>query len=127
MIDIVARGEQEDYAKAYAARYCMDKAFLNGFRTRHDANVKRAEAKSSEGGAFYVEHWLDYVLKPGANWRGPIKDFRMVVDKGKAGNLVSFCADGVRKISATRFELRKKNFEPASDVAILIVEWPEND
>lgn len=127
MIDMVARGEQEDYAKAYAVRYCMDKAFLSGFRTRHAAKAKQAEAKGSDYGMFYVEHWLDYVLKSGANWRGPIKDFRMVIDKGKADNLVSLCADGIKKIGPTTFEVRKKNFEPNSDVAILIIEWPENE
>ena len=31
----------------------------------------------------------------------------LVVDKGQPGNLVSFCMDGVTKISPSRFEVRK--------------------
>ena len=66
---------------------------------------------------------MDYVLKSGANWKGPIKDFRLVVEKDKPENFVSFCMDGVKKISPTRFEVRKANFEPANDLSILIVEF----
>jgi hypothetical protein len=36
---------------------------------------------------------------------------------------VSFCAEGVQKIAPTQFEVRKTNFEPKDDLAILIVEW----
>ena len=52
-----------------------------------------------------------------------IKDFRMVVDKGKADSLVSFCAEGVKKISRTQFEVRKTDFEPVQDVDVLVVGW----
>lgn len=55
--------------------------------------------------------------------RGPIRDFRLVIDKGKAGSLVSFCMDGVRKISPTQFEVRKTNFEPRRDLPVLIAEF----
>ena len=47
----------------------------------------------------------------------------MVVDKEKPENLLSFCGSGVKKISPTRFEIRKTNFEPTADVDILIVEF----
>jgi len=57
----------------------------------------------------------------GGNWAGPIGEFRLVVDKGDPSNLVSFCADGVKKISATEFEVRKKNFVPSKDLNVLIL------
>lgn len=47
-----------------------------------------------------------------------------MVDKGKAENIVSFCMSGVKKISPTQFEVRRKNFEPEGDLQILIVDWP---
>ena len=53
--------------------------------------------------------------------------FRLVVDKGKPDNLVSFCMDGVRKISPTQFEVRKTNFEPRRDLPVLIVEFYTTD
>ena len=58
------------------------------------------------------ERWLTYILKTGANWAGPITDFKLTVDKGSPNNLVSFCGTGVTKISPTRFEMRAKNFTP---------------
>jgi hypothetical protein len=76
-----------------------------------------------EVGAPYTEWWIGYVLSSGANWKGSIKDFRLVVDKGKPESLVSFCAEGVNKISPTQFEMKKTNFEPKDDLNILIVEW----
>ena len=63
------------------------------------------------------------MLKSGANWKGPIKDFRLVLDKDKPGNLLSFCMTGVKKISPTRFEVRKTDFEPNQDIRILIAEF----
>ena len=45
----------------------------------------------------------------------------MVVDKGAAANIVSFCGEGVRKISPTQFEVRHTNFSPTGDVSILIL------
>lgn len=109
--------------KDYAAAYCVDKSFLAGFDKRYATNKKKSEAQGNEYGVAYMEHWLDYVLKSGANWKGPIKDFRLVVDKDKPQNLLSFCMTGVKKISPTRFEVRKTNFEPAQDIKILIAEF----
>ena len=45
----------------------------------------------------------------------------MVVDKGAPANLVSFCADGVKKIGPTEFEVRHTNFTPTRDVSIVIL------
>lgn len=111
--------------KDYLASFCIDRAFLKGFDKRRYSG--RKDAEGNEPDSFYVETWLDYVLKSGANWQGPIKDFRLVVDKGRADNMVSFCMDGVKKISPTQFEVRKTNFEPAKDLNILIVRWAPID
>lgn len=108
---------KSDYYREYAAQYCLDKSFLAGFDKRI------GKSKPDEYVSYYGETWLDYVLKSGANWKGPIKDFRLVIDKGSTDNLVSFCMDGVKKISPTQFEVRKTNFEPKSDLSILIVKF----
>jgi hypothetical protein len=65
------------------------------------------------------ERWLTYILRTGANWAGPIADFKLTVDKGSPNNLVSFCGTGVTKISPTRFEMRAKNFTPRRDLNFL--------
>ena len=45
----------------------------------------------------------------------------MVVDKGRSRNLVSFCGEGVRRISSTQFEIRRRNFTPTRDLSVLIL------
>ena len=60
-------------------------------------------------------------LTTGANWAGPIKHFRMVVDKGAPENLVSFCGDGIKKISPTEFEVYQQDFVPTSNLRVLFL------
>ena len=90
-------------------RYCADDAF--------HAGARRMRAR----GLYLTETWIDYILTTGANWAEPIGDFRLVVDKGAAANLVSFCGEGVRKIGPTRFEMRRRNFTPTRDLSVLIL------
>jgi hypothetical protein len=67
------------------------------------------------------DEYIDYVLTTGANWKSPIGDFTMTVDKGSATNLVSFCGTGVRKTGATTFQVHYTKFTPTTDVNVLIV------
>lgn len=132
MLGVIAAPQHDDretreWANEYKAKYCIDDAFVAGFVKKSEVKRKQGEKEGTEMGMFYVENWLDYVLKSGANWRGPIKDFRMVVDKRKPDNLLSLCATGVKKIGPTQFEIRKTDFEPKDDISILIVEWPESE
>lgn len=107
----------EEWSKQQAAKYCIEDDWFRAF------DAQRAKRGSPENQSPYNEMWVGYVLKSGANWKGPIKDFRMVIDKGKPDNLVSFCAEGVKKIAPTQFEVRKTDFEPKEDVNVLIVKW----
>ncbi len=108
----------------YAKQYCIDRAFLAGFDKTYAAKLKAYASKGDDyAGVPHAEHWVRYVLKSGANWKGPIKNFRLVIEKDKPDNLLSFCGTGVKKISPTRFEMRKTNFEPSADLDILIVEF----
>jgi len=45
----------------------------------------------------------------------------MVIDKGSPTSIVSFCGEGVRRISPTRFEVRHRNWRPDRDLAVLII------
>jgi len=89
--------------------YCVDSAFLAGL----DRLRRRSPATP--------ERRVGYILTTSGNWRSPIGSFRLVVDKGASGNLVSFCGEGVRKISPTRFEMVKRNWRPDRDLKVLIV------
>ena len=100
----------------YRRRYCVDSGFL--------AAVKAAQAKGRAGATFF-ERRVAYVLRTGANWAGPIGDFRLTVDKGAPNSLVSFCEDGVKKTGPTTFEVRHADFTPARDLDILILYRPK--
>jgi hypothetical protein len=110
-----------EWGGKHIEQYCIDKGWLKSFDQRG------FKLSGNKDGSFpHTETWIGYVLSSGANWRGPIKDFRLVVDKGKPGNMVSFCAEGVKKISPTQFEVRYKNFEPKKDLDILIINWKDS-
>jgi hypothetical protein len=76
-------------------KYCIDDDWLL-------SADKKLRSQTKDESLPYSEIWLGYVLRTGANWKGPIGDFRLVVDKGKPDSLVSFCAAGVKKISPTQ-------------------------
>ncbi len=116
---LIADSRKEDWGLETQKQYCIEDSWYRAF----DKAI--APKITEENPSPYTEVWLGYVLKSGANWKGPIKDFRLVVDKGKPDNMVSFCADGVKKISDTQFEVRKKDWEPTEDLNVLIVEWWE--
>lgn len=96
----------------YRRRFCMDAAFERAARRAQD------RAKS---GTVLTESRLEYVLATGANWAGPIGQFRLTVDKGAPENLVSFCGEDVRKISPTRFESTRTDYWPEGNLEVLIL------
>jgi hypothetical protein len=93
------------------SRYCIEKDILAA-----------VEPYKKEAYVALPNKWIDYVLTTGANWRSPIGSFRLVVDKGKPSNLVSFCETNVKKISPTQYEVRHTNWRPTNDLHVLIIE-----
>jgi len=104
---------QNDYERERIDRYCIDADFI--------AAAERLAGQSGGGTPWLSESWLSYILTTGANWRSPIGDFRLVVDKGDPRTLVSFCGQGVRRISPTRFEIRRRNWRPTQDLHVLFL------
>jgi hypothetical protein len=103
----------ESEVQRYKANYCI----LDDFLKSIDKLAGAEEANKAK----ILERRISYVMKTGANWAGPIKNFHLIVDKGQADRIVSFCGDGVKKISATAFELRANDFTPTRDLNIIIV------
>ena len=94
----------------YRKDYCIGDEFL--------AKVdKLAESAASK----LQEQRISYVLKTGANWAGPIKNFKLTVDKRNPNRLVSFCADHIKVISPTVVEFTASDFTPDKDLKILIL------
>ncbi|MGH6811171.1 MAG: DUF4424 family protein [Methylocella sp.] len=68
-----------------------------------------------------IREWrIAYDLAAGAP-SAPIKDFRLVVDKGKPDRVVSFCLDNLKRISPTAFEMHAADFTPNGTLKILLV------
>ncbi len=104
----------DTYTAAMMKKYCIDRDFVSAVAKA------RQQAKSAYGAPF-SEQRIDYILETGGNWAGPIGEFRVVIDKGETTSLVSFCGEGVRKIGPTQFEMRKTNFTPKGNLAVLIL------
>jgi hypothetical protein len=100
------------YNREMIERYCIEEDFL--------AAVDRIAAR--DGPEYFGESYVSYILTTGAGWASPIGEFRLVVDKGRPENLVSFCGEGVRRLSSTRFELRRRNWRPDRDLHVLIMQ-----
>ena len=62
-----------------------------------------------------------YVLKTGANWKGPIRHFELVVRKEES-EIVSTCLPGLKKTGPREFRAVMKNFEPKADIALGYIE-----
>ena len=98
-------------AEFLTKKFCIDDSFVAAFQ----------KTRASDSKIPFGEEFIDYVLVTGANWKAPIGDFHMVIDKGAPANLVSFCGTGVRKTGPTTFEVHYTNFTPTSNVSVLIL------
>jgi hypothetical protein len=104
-----------DPAREYAEKYCVDEALRNA--------VLKTAKPGEPWTAPFTERWISYIVSTGSNWAGgAIERFRLVVDKGEAGNLVSFCGTGVKKNGPTTFEMVATGFWPQRELDILILQ-----
>lgn len=111
----------EDYMAPVAEQYCIDESTSRG--------LARALAQPPVDGEVYAIglSWnIAYVLRTANSWAGPIGQFRLTIDKGAPGNIVSLCAEGIRKTGPTTFVMEKTDFVPDRDLHILIATPLEN-
>jgi hypothetical protein len=66
------------------------------------------------------ERRISFDLGAGAP-TAPVRQFRLVVDKGKPTRLVSFCLVDLKKISPTAFEMRAVDFRPTGLLRVLLL------
>lgn len=97
----------------YKETYCLDAGTV--------AALRKKLAKLPEDRRMMMTTSIAYILTTGSNWMGPIGDFRLVIDKGDADAIVSFCEEGVKKIAPTQFEVLKRDFYPEKDLKVLVV------
>lgn len=94
----------------YRSRYCIEPDL-----------ERQLKARMKESHPYVTVLSVAYILTTGNNWKGPIGDFQLVVDKGRADTLVSLCGSGYRKINATQFEWTKRDYRPRRDLEVLFI------
>ena len=119
---------------ADTAAYCIDagtkKALANVIRKAAAASYKadpvgNAGLKDEPLDGLAYSAVVQYILMTANNWAGPIGDFRLTVDKGAPGNVVSLCQDGLEKTSPTTFTFTARDYVPERDLSILFAS-PDN-
>lgn len=105
----------EDYMQPVADQYCIDDSTSRGL-------VKALAQEPVDGEVYSVGmSWnIAYILRTANSWAGPIGRFRLTIDKGAPGNIVSLCAKGIRKTGPTTFVMEKTDYVPDQDLHILI-------
>lgn len=106
-------------------QWCFDQTFnaaeMRLLDRQYEAAAKDKGKSRSDGFDVFYEN-VQYVLKTGANWKGPIGHFELQIDKGGA-DLVSTCPiPGLRLQRASYgFNAVANNYTTLSDLDILFV------
>jgi hypothetical protein len=105
----------EEYQQYAVDQYCIDEGTSK-------ALVKALRQEPTDGEAYSMGmSWnIAYVLRTANSWAGPIGRFKLTIDKGDVRNILSLCADGIKKTGPTTFVMEKTDFTPMQDLQILI-------
>lgn len=106
----------EDYQTYLRDMYCID----DGTSRALAKTLKNPEG--DEFGNYGTAYNISYVLRTANSWAGPIGKFTLTLDKGDPKNVISLCADGVKKTGPTTFVVEKTNYSPDRDLEVLVVQ-----
>ncbi|MET0548812.1 MAG: DUF4424 family protein [Xanthomonas sp.] len=68
--------------------------------------------------------WSDLrdVPRTGANWKGPIQDFHLILEQRASADLLSLCFEGaLQRADALTFAFRQRDVVPDRDLDILFL------
>jgi Domain of unknown function (DUF4424) len=97
----------------YRKDYCISDTFL--------AELDKRAGREALNASMIQERRINYVLKTGANWAGPIHSFKLTIDPGVPDRLVSFCPGALKPTAPNALEFTANDFKPESDLKILII------
>jgi hypothetical protein len=66
------------------------------------------------------EH-IDYILTTGANWKGPIRKFKLTIRLDDPGDLLQTCFEGLTNTGPGVYSLEKRDFTPTQDLNLIFV------
>jgi hypothetical protein len=95
----------------YRTEFCVSDSFL--------AAVDKLAGNSNK--PTIQERRIGYILSTGANWGGPIKNFKLTIDPGAADRLVSVCTGSLKAASPNGLEFTATDFRPNGDLKVLFV------
>ncbi|MCR8725360.1 DUF4424 domain-containing protein [Frigidibacter sp. ROC022] len=104
-----------DFVEFDPADYCMSQGEISALRKK---------LAGAPYGMLLATN-IRYILTTGANWRGPIGTFHLILDKGSTDNQISLCFKGIEKTGPTRFEATVKDFTPGDELDVMIFAPPE--
>ncbi len=107
--------EQGETARGAKAAYCIS----DDLATSIEINKPRT---TGEYGMPYTSSTVEYILKTGANWSGPIRKFNLVVEASSPADYAFLCLNGANRISRSRLEFAQDDFWPQQDLDILFIE-----
>ena len=85
------------------------------------AEVKKRHPVRQNGEAALIEQQIDYILTTANNWKGPIHQFRTVVQTGSDEDLLLTCTVGFKRTAPNQYELLRSNFRPERELKLLIL------
>lgn len=105
---------QEEWYQALRERYCIDAGTSRA--------IMQVLPKDPDDGQGFGTAWdIEYVLRTANSWAGPIKHFRLTLDKGAKDRVISLCATGLVKTGPTTFVMEKTDFVPDRDLEIILI------
>ncbi|WP_166162955.1 DUF4424 domain-containing protein [Chelativorans oligotrophicus] len=116
-------GELDRLSEEYGTSYCLDDTTKAGVR-----RLLQSAAKANSNGdykSYVFAYEVSYILKTGANWKGPIGHFELTIDKIRPDAILSLCIDGVRKTGTTTFKVERDNFTPTRDIGFVVFDQRE--
>jgi len=93
---------------------CLDEGTRKALKKR----IKSLEKKGASS-VWVTLNDVEYVLGTGRNWKGPINDFTLQIEKESPDQLVSLCFPGKpKKINPTLIEFSRSNYMPQDKLVI---------
>jgi hypothetical protein len=102
---------------------CLDEGTRQAITKRIKSLVKKGASS-----VWVTLHDVEYVLGTGRNWKGPIADFKLQIEKDSPDQLVSLCFPGKpKKIGSSLLEFSQSNFVPQDKLVVYFYKVTAND
>ncbi len=115
---------EHEYEPLVGSSYDYSEAFIDAKKTAEgciDESTRKAISKQVQnaGGKVITLSEVEYILGTGRNWKGAIKNFKLIIRKEYPSQIVSLCFPGSpKKTSPLTFEFSQANFVPQDKLVV---------